>query len=256
MVARTGRRSLLAVLLATLMLLAMAAPAQASTLRYGSSGPEVSCWQKKLRWVSLARPSARVPLISVDGQFGTQTTNATKAFQRATHLVDDGIVGEKTQTQMSAELGTAHRDRQDEYAARLFYGQCGTTEPMVCQRVAGYPYIRDNPNYNDYWHVQFYSSIRCTKVDGGLQEQRAALYLRDQASPDRIVTGSFASKSGLRTTSIQLGKALTVTRWHDYRATQGVSLIGNVMFMSVPGCNRRAADVIVCEWTGSTYTAY
>lgn len=55
-----------------------------NTLREGMTGPDVQRWQTTLN-------------ITADGAFGPQTTAATKAFQIAHGLPDDGIVGPLTQ---------------------------------------------------------------------------------------------------------------------------------------------------------------
>lgn len=53
------------------------------TLRRGATGPHVAAWQGLI--------GARA-----DGRFGDGTEEATKAFQRAHGLVDDGVVGERS----------------------------------------------------------------------------------------------------------------------------------------------------------------
>jgi peptidoglycan hydrolase-like protein with peptidoglycan-binding domain len=58
-------------------------------LKQGSMGPDVSAWQTFLR-------SQGYTNVDVDGQFGPQTADATKGFQRARGLTADGIVGPET----------------------------------------------------------------------------------------------------------------------------------------------------------------
>lgn len=75
-------------------------PIQHPTLKLGSSGDAVRDLQAKL--VARGYP---LPKYGIDGDFGTETETAVKAFQRAHHLEVDGIVGpltwaeiDKTQT--------------------------------------------------------------------------------------------------------------------------------------------------------------
>ncbi|HEV8548546.1 MAG TPA: peptidoglycan-binding domain-containing protein, partial [Polyangiaceae bacterium] len=63
------------------------------TLRLNSTGDDVKVWQTFLKEKGLFTAD-------VDGKFGPQTLLATKAFQHAEQLVEDGFVGNRT-------LGTA-----------------------------------------------------------------------------------------------------------------------------------------------------
>lgn len=228
-----------------------ASPALAQTLRPGSSGPAVSCWQKKLRWVALARPASRVPLISVNARYDSPTTNATKAFQRAEHLSADGVAGDRTQTQMLAELGTAARDKGDQYASALYYGRCSTPEPMVCRKVNGAPKIVKNPNDSNPQSIRYYYSVGCTHLDSGLTDQTAVLYLIDPHGAAN--TKTYVRRTGLRQTAINLNHSVIAAN-DTYRAVQGIALNGNVSFVSAPGCRRASSSQIVCQWTSAPYT--
>ena len=74
------------------------------TLQQGNTGPEVGLLRRLLN--RKAVPSPRLPEANVNGaryngamariDFGPQTHNAVKAFQRARGLKEDGIVGPKT----------------------------------------------------------------------------------------------------------------------------------------------------------------
>lgn len=251
--ARATRTAVIAVLVAAIALIT-ALPASAATLRPGSSGPAVSCWQKKLRWVALARPSSHVPLITVDGKYGTATTNATKAFQHATHLAEDGVAGDRTQTQMLAELGTAARDRKDEYAADLYYDRCGAAEPMVCRKVNGAPKIVKNPNDSNPHSIRYYASINCNKLDSGLHDQTAALYLQG-ATEKGVDARTVTRRTGLRQTQIDLAKSIVASS-DTYTAYQSIALNGSVKFISAPGCRRSSSTQIVCEWASASYRIY
>src|SRR6266496_2040990 len=67
------------------------------TLRLGSSGADVSAWQQFLT-------TQHLNLGPADGLFGSGTEHATRAFQEAQNLDDDGVVGPGTQ-QAAVALG-------------------------------------------------------------------------------------------------------------------------------------------------------
>ena len=75
------------------------------TLRLGNQGDDVRAWQSFLRdggWYTGG----------IDGVFGTRTTGATRAFQRANHLDDDGVAGNQTLgAAMQRGLDLAPEDR-------------------------------------------------------------------------------------------------------------------------------------------------
>jgi hypothetical protein len=59
------------------------------TLRLGSTGPDVTGWQKFLS-------TQKIKIGVVDGIFGSGTENATRAFQQSQNLTADGAVGPAT----------------------------------------------------------------------------------------------------------------------------------------------------------------
>jgi len=59
----------------------------------GSRGPEVAALQRFLK--------AREPSLEVDGDFGLKTKAAVRAFQRASRLDVDGVVGPQTLAAMA-----------------------------------------------------------------------------------------------------------------------------------------------------------
>lgn len=61
------------------------------TLRKGSKGQYVTMLQTKLLNKGYA-----LPRYGADGDYGTETLNAVKSFQKANRLTADGVVGEKT----------------------------------------------------------------------------------------------------------------------------------------------------------------
>lgn len=64
-------------------------------LRQGSIGPSVTALQRELNAAGYA--------ISVDGQFGPQTEQAVRSYQRSKALVTDGIAGPKTRALLHSQ---------------------------------------------------------------------------------------------------------------------------------------------------------
>jgi peptidoglycan hydrolase-like protein with peptidoglycan-binding domain len=64
-------------------------PVPTTTLKPGDSGPQVKTLQRELQ-------SLGYPVGTIDGSYGSQTSKAVSAFQRARHLTVDGIVGPAT----------------------------------------------------------------------------------------------------------------------------------------------------------------
>ena len=65
-----------------------------TVLRNGSSGPDSAQVQTWLNGVHTRWP--QVPSVTVDGQYGSNTANAVKAFQTVAGLTADGQVGSST----------------------------------------------------------------------------------------------------------------------------------------------------------------
>jgi hypothetical protein len=72
------------------------------TLELNAKGNDVKAWQKFLRGQGLYAGA-------VDGSFGSRTLEASKAFQRARQLRDDGVVGQRTLDE-AARLGFGVED--------------------------------------------------------------------------------------------------------------------------------------------------
>jgi len=72
----------------------------APTLRKGDKGEAVAALQKKL--IGLGYDLGKW---GADGDFGAATEKAVKAFQKASGLAADGIVGEKTRKALEAKTG-------------------------------------------------------------------------------------------------------------------------------------------------------
>jgi murein DD-endopeptidase MepM/ murein hydrolase activator NlpD len=80
-----------------------------STLRLGSSGPDVAAWQ-------------RIIGVPDDGDFGPKTLEATKRWQAAHGLKDDGVVGPKTREKAGvSDTGSGDQQQQQQVTG----GQAG-----------------------------------------------------------------------------------------------------------------------------------
>jgi hypothetical protein len=90
-----------------------AGAAAASTLKPGSSGPDVKRLQRKLG-------------VSPTGFYGPQTKSAVKRYQRRSGLTADGVAGPATLQSLGITVATG--DAQDQAA--------GTSVPAVLQRIA------------------------------------------------------------------------------------------------------------------------
>jgi peptidoglycan hydrolase-like protein with peptidoglycan-binding domain len=66
----------------------------ATTLKPGDTGPQVKTLQRELQALGYS-------VGGIDGSYGTQTSKAVMAFQRAHHLTADGIVGPQTLTALA-----------------------------------------------------------------------------------------------------------------------------------------------------------
>jgi peptidoglycan hydrolase-like protein with peptidoglycan-binding domain len=76
-----------------------------ATLRRGSTGPEVTALQRRLRELGFD-PNG------IDGQFGPGTEAAVKAFQQANGLTVDGIVGPNTRAALQLDVGPGSQARE------------------------------------------------------------------------------------------------------------------------------------------------
>lgn len=76
-------------------------PSAGDEIRHGDRGPQVARWQRQLNEAMGAR-------LSVDGEFGPLTIQATIQFQRSARLETDGVVGRKTRRAMAKVLAATH----------------------------------------------------------------------------------------------------------------------------------------------------
>lgn len=75
--------------------LALPANAAIGTLGPGSSGSQVTVWQQDLNFLIGQLARCR-PTLTVDGQYGSLTTNATVCFQNFFQVSADGVEGPQT----------------------------------------------------------------------------------------------------------------------------------------------------------------
>lgn len=73
-------------------------------IRGGAVGPEVARWQRQLNEATGAR-------LTVDGEFGPLTLQATTAFQRAAGLTPNGVVDSMTRKRLARALVLANKQR-------------------------------------------------------------------------------------------------------------------------------------------------
>ena len=83
----------------------LAAPAGAAigNLGPGSSGSQVQIWQQDLNFF-IGMQNTCHPTLTVDGQYGPATTNATKCFQSLKGDSVDGVEGPMTRSSMCSYL--------------------------------------------------------------------------------------------------------------------------------------------------------
>ena len=89
--------------LALTVWLALPASAAIGNLGPGSSGSQVKIWQQDLNFF-IGTENTCHPTLTVDGQYGTATTNATKCFQSLRGDSVDGIEGPMTRSSMCGYL--------------------------------------------------------------------------------------------------------------------------------------------------------
>jgi Putative peptidoglycan binding domain len=82
----------------------------ARLLKPGASGATVKTWQRQLnRWLR-TQPGQR--LLPLDGAFGAQTLDATKALQKAAGITADGIVGPTTRQALTHQIARSNSHAQ------------------------------------------------------------------------------------------------------------------------------------------------
>jgi hypothetical protein len=120
----------------------LAAAAAQPTLRLGSKGPAVVELQKKLAAKGFSPGTA-------DGDFGPKTLAAVKSFQKAHHLVADGVVGPKTWAALGVTGGggghtNPYRAQFEQALAKLHLPKSWATSESLWQIV----------NHESSWNVR------------------------------------------------------------------------------------------------------
>ncbi|MGN0975588.1 MAG: peptidoglycan-binding protein [Gemmiger sp.] len=79
-----------------------------TVLRTGSTGTAVE--QVQFWLLGLSQSNTAIPAVTVDGNYGTATANAVRAFQRTAGLTVDGVVGQQTWEALYAAWVSAMSD--------------------------------------------------------------------------------------------------------------------------------------------------
>jgi peptidoglycan hydrolase-like protein with peptidoglycan-binding domain len=154
-------------------------PTTGGVLKRGSTGADVRSWQTFLRGHGYAQ-------VEIDGVFGVQTEDATKAFQRTKALTPDGIVGPDTlraaQTPVPSVVSTSPPPAKPPTptlpptpVAAPKYMQRGSTGLEVAK-------------WQGFLHGQGYSIVAIDGVFGVQTEDSTKAFQRSKAlTPDGIV---------------------------------------------------------------------
>ena len=165
-----NRRRLIAALAlvfaVNISLIALAQQVQAATYRQGSSGEQVRVIQTKLKnWGYYDG--------TVDGVFGSQTTQAVKYFQRKNGLTPDGIVGPATLKALGMSEGTdTSQDASVELLARVISAEA-RGEPYSGQVAVGAVILNrvEHPSFpNTIAGVVYQPGAFTCMVDGQFNE--------------------------------------------------------------------------------------
>ena len=109
-------------------------PYPGNLLRVGSRGRDVSFMQECLNVIKQA--NASMPLLVVDGIFGSRTESAVKEFQRMCGLQVDGVIGPITWNRIMSEYDKVQNGDTSEYpypGAELRMGSRGNNVKMMQQ---------------------------------------------------------------------------------------------------------------------------
>ena len=173
-----NRRRLIAALAlvfaVNISLITLAQQAQAVTFRQGSSGEQVRIIQTKLKnWGYYDG--------TVDGVFGSQTTQAVKYFQRKNGLTADGIVGPATLKALGMGSGTStSQDASVDLLARVISAEA-RGEPYSGQVAVGAVILNrvEHPSFpNTIAGVVYQPGAFTCMVDGQFNEPVAESAVR------------------------------------------------------------------------------
>ena len=159
------RRFLLLALTAAMVLTMIIIPASAATYRQGDRGSAVTTIQTKLKNWGYYNGS-------VDGVFGSQTTEAVRYFQSKNGLTADGIVGSATQRAMRRPSATSIRHSDFNLLAREISAEA-RGEPYTGQVAVGAVILNrvEHPSFpNTISGVVYEQGAFTCMVDGQIDE--------------------------------------------------------------------------------------
>lgn len=127
---------------------ATAAATTYTTLKQGSNGESVKKLQKRL--IELGYLSG-----SADGDYGSATTDAVKAFQKQTGITADGIAGAATQKAVYSSSAASKKteadeieDKLDSIKSTLSMGSSGSSVKTLQQRLINLGYLSGSADGN------------------------------------------------------------------------------------------------------------
>ena len=159
---------------------ATAAPPYFGTvLKNGSSGPDsahVQTWLNgvRSRW-------AQIPAVTVDGQYGSGTASAVKAFQSAVGLSADGMTGSSTWNALGAAYASIHGAGEVYCGVTAHSGDKGAVVKSMQQKL-----IRIR---------QVYTAIASISADGAFGSASAGALKQFQRQFALTIDGSFGKNS-------------------------------------------------------------
>ena len=148
-------------------------------LQNGSSGPDVALLQTWLNGVHSKYP--QIPVLTVDGKYGSGTTNAVKAFQTLTGLTIDGKTGSATWNQAYSEYASLHGEGEVYAGIVSKSGSKGAVVKSMQSRLG---------NVND-----LYTAIQKLTVDGVYGSGSTASLRQFQPQFGLSADGSYGKQS-------------------------------------------------------------
>ncbi len=162
---KLARRLLLLAVTAAMVFAMILIPAGAATYRQGDRGSAVTTIQTKLKNWGYYNGS-------VDGIFGSQTTEAVRYFQSKNGLTVDGIVGSATQRALGMTTGGSVSDSDFQLLARVISAEA-RGEPYTGQVAVGAVILNrvEHPSFpNTISGVVYEQGAFTCMVDGQIDE--------------------------------------------------------------------------------------
>ena len=113
-------------------------------LQYGDTGNDVKVLQQKLNKVGMRDANGKK--LVEDGEFGSATKYAVKAFQKKYHLEVDGIAGKDTISKLDAVI--ASQSNSNTSGFKSFVGACTTDNTVVYAAQTGNDKLGTYPKLN------------------------------------------------------------------------------------------------------------